>query len=269
MSELDLSGAIEMLACSDTGRVRQNNEDAVLANAALGFAILADGMGGHNAGEVASSMVIAMIGKALEQTPAELEIPATARNRLARHHAVMRDAIRHANTAVHSAAQDNAKFSGMGTTLVAARFFDDRVVVAHIGDSRLYRMRDGCLTRLTRDHSLLQELMDKGLITPEEARFAPNRNRVTRALGVASDVETELNDFETVPGDIYLLCSDGLSDMAEDPEIAATLNSFSGNLQLCAAQLVTMANEYGGRDNVSVILVRIKATLPAFPVTRG
>jgi protein phosphatase len=143
------------------------------------------------------------------------------------------------------------------------QFYDDKFVVAHVGDSRLYRLRDDFLTRLTRDHSLLQEQIDKGMISPEEARLSPNRNLVTRALGVDPSVDVELNDYQALPGDVYLLCSDGLNDMADDSEIAAIMTAFSANLQLCARQLVEMANEHGGRDNVSVILVKIREGFPA------
>jgi protein phosphatase len=266
MSKFDLSSAIEMVARTDPGRIRRNNEDAVFVNPTLGLAILADGMGGHNAGEVASNMTITALGSELEhafkQQPPHLAVA----NHASRAHEVLSDVIARTNAAVHLAAQSNPRYSGMGTTLVAVQFYDNKCVVAHVGDSRLYRMRDEFLTRLTRDHSLLQEQIDKGIISPEEARFAPNRNLVTRALGVDAAVETELNDYEVLPGDIYLLCSDGLNDMAEDREIAVIMTAFSANLQLCATQLVQMANEHGGRDNVSVILAKIRE---AFPTPRS
>jgi protein phosphatase len=263
MSKFDLSNAIEMVACSDTGRVRRNNEDAVFVNPRLGLAILADGMGGHNAGEVASNMVITALGSELEHAFRNLPPYLPAANDRSRAHEVISDVILRTNAAIHMAAQNNPRFAGMGTTLVAVQFYDDKFVVAHVGDSRLYRLRDDFLTRLTRDHSLLQEQIDKGMISPKEARFAPNRNLVTRALGVDPSVDIELNDYQVLPGDLYLLCSDGLNDMAEDNEIAAIMTAFSANLQLCARQLVEMANEHGGRDNVSVILVKIREGFPA------
>jgi len=265
MSKFDLSSAIDMVACTDPGRVRRNNEDAVFVNPKLGLALLADGMGGHNAGEVASNMTITALGSELEHAFKKQPPHQAVANHASRAHEVLSDVIARTNAAVHLAARSNPRYSGMGTTLVAVQFYDNKFVVAHVGDSRLYRMRDHFLTRLTRDHSLLQEQIDKGIISPEEARFAPNRNLVTRALGVDASVETELNDYEVLPGDIYLLCSDGLNDMAEDREIAAIMTAFSTNLQLCATQLIQMANEHGGRDNVSVILVSIKE---AFPTSR-
>lgn len=252
-----------MVACSDAGRVRPDNEDAVYANPQLGLAILADGMGGHNAGEVASNMAITALGSELEHAFMQRPPYQAAANRTARARAVLSDVILRTNAAVYLAARSNARLAGMGTTLVAVQFYDNRFVVAHIGDSRLYRLRDGFLTRLTRDHTQLQEQIDNGMIAPEAARFAANRNLVTRALGVEASVAAELNEYETLPGDVYLLCSDGLTDMTEDREIAAIMTMFSADLQLCATQLIQTANEHGGRDNVSVILVEVREPFPA------
>lgn len=154
----------------------------------------------------------------------------------------------------------------MGTTLVMAVFRDNAMTVAHIGDSRLYRFRNDTLQQLTRDHSLLQEQIDIGMITPEEARRSQNKNLVTRALGVDPTVGAEVADFDTLPGDIYLLCSDGLTDMVEDEEIHLTLLALAANLELTATQLMQLANDNGGRDNVSVILVRIQRE---YPLARG
>jgi protein phosphatase len=153
----------------------------------------------------------------------------------------------------------------MGTTLVMVQFYDNRMAVAHVGDSRLYRLRDGELTQVTRDHSLLQEQIDSGLVTPEQARFSQNKNLVTRALGVDADVQTDVAEHAVLPDDVYLLCSDGLNDMVGDDDIALGLISLSANLPLCAQQLIDLANDNGGRDNVSVVLVKIKKAFPAPP----
>ncbi|MFN3883439.1 MAG: Stp1/IreP family PP2C-type Ser/Thr phosphatase [Rhodocyclaceae bacterium] len=255
--------AIEMAAVSDPGRLRPNNEDAVFADARLGLAVLADGMGGHNAGEVASQMAITAIGSelahAFDTIPPHRPTPQGVP--FARE--VLLDVIQRTNAAIRLAAQQNPRYAGMGATLVVVQFFDDRLVVAHVGDSRLYRLRAGELGCLTRDHSLLQEQLDKGMISPEQARRAPNRNLVTRALGVEADVVVDIAEHAVLPGDIYLLCSDGLNDMVDDREIAAILSEFSANMQLCATQLVQIANQHGGRDNVSVILAKIKRAFPA------
>jgi protein phosphatase len=260
---IDLSAALEIATRSDPGRVRPHNEDSVFADAALGFAVLADGMGGYNAGEVASGMATAPLGAELakafaERGPDEIEADGQCWASVALAGAIVRT-----NVAIHLAAESQPQYSGMGTTLVAALFHDNRLTVAHIGDSRLYRLRGDKLAQLTRDHSLLQEQVDDGIITAEQARLAKNRNLVTRALGVDPTVEIEVNDHEARAGDVFLLCSDGLTDMIDDGAIASTLSSFSAQPGQCAIRLVDMANEHGGRDNVSVIVVRVKQTFPA------
>lgn len=266
---IDLSEAIEMAICSDTGRVRQHNEDAVLANASLGLAVLADGMGGYSGGEVASEMATSILGSELEHLFAQRAPGAMAASGQAWAREALLDVIARTNAAIYQAAHRQTQFSGMGTTLVAVQFYANRLTVAHLGDSRLYRLREEELQLLTRDHSLLQEQIDSGVLTPEQARFSLNKNLVMRALGVEPAVATELSDHEVLPGDVYLLCSDGLNGMVEDEEIALTLSALSVNLPLCATQLVQMANDNGGRDNVSVILVKIKKAFPAPKAVQG
>ena len=259
-----LSDALEIVLRTDTGRVREHNEDAVFANPHLGFVVLADGMGGYNAGEVASSMATTRLASELESALAARAPHATdGPGGEAFAGQCLRDAVADANAAIFQAAQDEAGYAGMGTTLVAALFFDDRVAVAHVGDSRLYRLRDGTLSLLTHDHSLLQEQIDSGLLSAEEARHSLNRNLVTRALGVDPLVEVDLAEHLVLPDDLYLLCSDGLNDMVPDEEFALALQTLSGHLELAATQLVEMANDQGGRDNVSVILVKVRQAYPA------
>lgn len=262
-----LSSALEIALRTDPGMVRDHNEDAVFANPSRGFAILADGMGGYNAGEVASGMATMIMSAELEAAfaagrPSDFDSP----DGLSFAQRCLLDTVAAANSAIYTAAESQVQYAGMGTTLVTALFHDNRVTVAHIGDSRLYRLRGEELSVITRDHSLLQEQLDSGLITPDEARFSQNKNLVTRALGVDPIVEAEINDYPVLPGDIYLLCSDGLNDMVEDEEIALALQTLSANLELAATQLIQMANDNGGRDNVSVILVKV---LCAFPAARG
>jgi protein phosphatase len=146
----------------------------------------------------------------------------------------------------------------MGTTLAMALFRDSMLTTAHIGDSRIYRLRGEVYEQITRDHSLLQDQIDAGMVTPEQAKLSMNKNLVTRALGVDPEVEAEIHDFETQAGDIYLLCSDGLSDMVPDEEVGDTLQMLGSNLELAASTLIQQANDYGGRDNVSVILVKVQ-----------
>jgi protein phosphatase len=215
-------------------------------------------MGGYNAGEVASGMATTVITTELQhlldETPPYRLEPVSGKPYAER---LLQDQIAKANTSIYQAAQSQPQYSGMGTTLVAAVFYDNKVSVAHIGDSRLYRLRGESFEQLTRDHSLLQEQIDSGMITPEQAKFSQNKNLVTRALGIDPTVEPELHCYPTELGDIYLLCSDGLNDMVSDVDIGMTLQTLSANLRLAAQQLVQMANDNGGRDNVSVILVRV------------
>ena len=260
----NVSEALEIVVKTDSGRVRGHNEDAVFANPNLGIVILADGMGGYNAGEVASGMATTVLASELESAFATTPPHALDRGSGKSYaHACLRDKIASTNLAIHAASESQMQFAGMGTTLVAALFHNNQVTVAHVGDSRLYRLRGDELSVVTRDHSLLQEQIDSGLISREDARYSQNRNLVTRALGVDPAVEAEINDYPVLPGDIYLLCSDGLNDMVEDEEIQLTLQTLSVNLELAATQLIEMANDNGGRDNVSVILVKVLREFPA------
>ena len=224
----------------------------------LGIVVLADGMGGYNAGEVASGMATSLIASGLTQTwsnEALKKLDRDGATALSQH--FLQTQVKRANTAIYEAAQKDPHCAGMGTTLVACLFYDNFITVGHIGDSRLYRMRNDALEQITRDHSLLQEQIDSGLITKEDARSSHNKNLVTRAVGIDPDVDCEIHSYDVQEGDIFLLCSDGLNDMIEDDEIQMTLIALRSNLELTAQQLVQAANDAGGRDNVSVMLVRI------------
>ncbi|GBG13387.1 PPM family protein phosphatase [Novimethylophilus kurashikiensis] len=264
---MNLNGTIQVVRLTDVGLRREHNEDAVASDMETGLLVLADGMGGYKAGEVASEMAVLTIVSGLRDGMLELSPGETdATTGLMQESVVLRDAVARANSAIYNVSQSQPQCAGMGTTLVAAVFADNRVGVGHIGDSRLYRLRDGTLAQLTEDHSLLNEQLKAGLITPEQAKVSNNKNLVTRALGVDPEVELELHEHVVEPGDIYLLCSDGLSDLVEDEEIELTLNTLSANLELAAHQLVQMANDNGGKDNISVILAR---TLKPFPAKNG
>ncbi len=262
---MKLSDALEMAMRTDPGLLRSHNEDAVFADATLGLAVLADGMGGYNAGEVASGMACTLLATGFARLlPTCSEStdgggPGFISQLLA-------GEVTAANRAIFNTAQSDPRCAGMGTTLVLAWFYDNRVGIAHVGDSRLYRLRRNRFELLTRDHSLLQEQIDSGMITPEEARFSEHRNLVTRALGVDPEVDVEVQVHDAEPGDLLLLCSDGLSEMVEDEDIKITLQTLGGNLELAAEQLVHLANDNGGRDNVSVILARV---LGDYAVPRG
>lgn len=261
---MSLAEFLDIASATDPGMVRSHNEDSIASDAVNGLAVLADGMGGYNAGEVASGIATTVITTELQQllstTPAYAVEESTGK-RIAEK--MLREQIAKANTSIYQAAQSQPQYSGMGTTLVMALFYDNRLAVAHIGDSRLYRLRGDSFEQVTKDHSLLQEQIDSGLITKEQAKHSTQKNLVTRALGIDPQVEPEVHEYDAQPGDIYLLCSDGLCDMVTDEDISMALQALGGNLKLCAQQLVQMANDNGGRDNVSVILVRVRKEFPA------
>ena len=254
---------LEIVTRTDAGKVRSNNEDSVLANAACGIVVLADGMGGYNAGEVASGMATSMLGKWLENSAAKREMGATLAAALSSPHVALDIGITETNRAIFSAAQSQAQYAGMGTTLVIGVFQGNQLTVAHIGDSRAYRWRDNEFIQITRDHSWLEEKIASGLLTREQAQLSRNKNLVTRAVGIDAQVSAEIHDFEVMSDDVYLFCSDGLNDMVSDKEIGMTLNALSANLDLCASQLIQSANDNGGCDNVSVILVKVKEPIPS------
>src|SRR5258707_14165522 len=161
---------------------------------------------------------------------------------------MVREQVLKANTSIYQAAQSQPQYAGMGTTLVVCLFYDNRILVAHLGDSRLYMSRDGKFKQVTRDHSLLQEQIDSGITTPEQAKKAAHKNLVTKALGIDPTVEPELHEYPTKPGDIYLLCSDGLCDMGDDEDIGMTPSPRGGNLKPASQTPGQMANENGRRD---------------------
>ncbi|MBT8101688.1 MAG: Stp1/IreP family PP2C-type Ser/Thr phosphatase [Gammaproteobacteria bacterium] len=261
---MNLRGKIDITKITDTGRVREHNEDAIGAIPDIGLMVLADGMGGYNAGEVASGIAVqivtelATIGAGREEGD-EID----PHSGLMRQSIVLRDAVYRANKIIYQTAQSQTHCEGMGTTIVACMFIDNKVSIAHVGDSRAYRMRSNALEQISLDHSLLQELVDRGFYSEEEAQRSTNRNYVTRALGVEPTVEVEVNEHDVLPGDIYLLCSDGLSDMVEDDDIHLTISTFNASLEVVGQQLVDLANDHGGRDNISVMLAQVKEPFPA------
>jgi len=262
-----LKGKFRCVGASDTGRVREHNEDTIGTDGDIGLVVLADGMGGYKAGEVASGIAVrtamTLIKDAVEREDLSLSDPEIG---LSRSGILLRDAIQRANKIIYQTAKTQANCEGMGTTVVVGLFFNDKLTIAHVGDSRLYRCRDGKLEQVTQDHSLLQELVSRGFYTPEEAQRAAAKNYVTRALGVEPTVDVEITEVPALKDDLYLLCSDGLSDMVEDDDIQLTINTFGANLETVAKQLVLLGNDNGGRDNISVVLVRV---LDAFPAQRG
>ncbi len=248
-----MAGHCEIVCASDKGMVRPGNEDAVHIDAAGGFAVLADGMGGHAAGEVASRLAVDEIRAELESALPHLDIDAIASaDALAED---LRFAARRANACILTSARRVREHEGMGATLVLAVMGARRIFIGHLGDSRAYRLRGGHLEPLTRDHSWVDEQISQGTLQIDALLDARLRNIVTRALGIDDEIDLEVSQHDVQPDDLYLLCSDGLSDMLDDPEIEALLNQ-PGELAAKASRLIAQANRNGGRDNVSVILMR-------------
>lgn len=247
--------ALQFAGCSDTGQVRDHNEDRIAQRPDLGVAVLADGMGGHRAGEVASEMAVHSVLDELEQALREAPLAGSLDDDGTEAVYLCMNAIAQANTAVYQSAQQHPERAGMGTTLVLALFAPDSVTIAHVGDSRVYLLRDGQIQRLTNDHSLIEESVRDGLCTLEEARKKFSKNVITRALGVGPDVEAEVRQLNIHSGDVFLLCSDGLSDLVSDEDLRLTVQDFGANLDSAATRLVQVANARGGVDNISVVLV--------------
>jgi serine/threonine protein phosphatase PrpC len=256
-----LEHALRIARHTDTGQLRTRNEDAIASDASIGLAVLADGMGGYNAGDVASQMATLTITAELisgfnraHQSGKQVDSEQAS--------SLMSDAVHAANIAIYQVANEQEQCEGMGTTLVLSLFVDNRVVIGHIGDSRAYVLRNDQLKQLTNDHSLLQEQIDSGLITLEQAKLATYKNFVTKALGVDPITDLEINTHNVEVGDLYLLCSDGLTDMLEPYEIETTLIEGQDDLESLANTLIRKANQRGGKDNISVILISVVEEFP-------
>lgn len=242
---------------TDPGMMRSNNEDRISTTPEVGLAVVADGMGGHQAGEVASGMAVDVVTRHVIDVLAR---EGTGKKRKAGgpspEYRAVDEAISLANSAIFELSQSSANCAGMGTTIVVTLFYDDKLCIAHVGDSRLYRFRKDKLELLTEDHSLVQELVTRGLITPEEARNSANKNLVTRALGIEPAVDSHIVERNVQDQDLYMLCSDGLNDVLPDEMTAQILREHGADLQATINRLIKEVNARGGPDNVSVILVR-------------
>ena len=255
---MNLQDKITIMGMTDIGLVRRKNEDSIGYDSALGLAVLADGMGGHRGGDIASSMTVDTIIELVQKRLPRIQSGHTdSKSGYSLESICIQEAIDSANDLVFKAAEANPMHSGMGTTIVVLQFYNNTFSLVHIGDSRCYRLRANSLEQVTKDHSLLQELIDRGFYTREEARKSLNRNLVTRALGIDPVVTADIQEDIVLKNDIYLLCSDGLTDCVEDEFIYLTIKRFSDNLEEAGKQLITKANENGGKDNISVMLCRI------------
>jgi PPM family protein phosphatase len=261
---MSLKGKLAHVEVTDVGKVRDHNEDTIGSQPEIGLWVLADGMGGYNAGEVASGIAVKTIVDLVTQAcKREKRGEIESGTGYMRQTIVLRDAIHRANKVINQTAQSQPQCEGMGTTLVASLFYDNKVSIAHVGDSRMYRLRGNRFEQITMDHSLLQELVDRGFYSQEEAQRSTNRNYVTRALGVEANVEVEIQEIDVQKGDYFLMCSDGLPDMVEDEDIHLTISTFSNDVRTVGEQLIKLTNDNGGRDNVSVVLVRVADAFPA------
>ncbi|HRY28693.1 MAG TPA: Stp1/IreP family PP2C-type Ser/Thr phosphatase [Elusimicrobiota bacterium] len=246
---------------TDPGQVRKNNEDNYWVDPDLGLLIVADGMGGHASGEVASQMAVDLVKAQVANGLKTGKIPAMGEKPL---HLSMRAhllavSLRMANEVVYEASQSRAENKGMGTTIVAVLADRKSFAVAHVGDSRLYLHRGGKLRQLTRDHSVVAEQVAKGLLTPEQAEQSEIKNVLTRALGVGPEVEVDVDEQSLRADDVLLLCTDGLPRMADDAVIQDVLAHSTDPLEICNA-LIKIANERGGKDNVTVAVARAFAS---------
>ena len=254
---MNISDAIKVVRLTDIGLVREQNEDAVASDLTIGLLILADGMGGYRAGEVASEIAVLTLTAEMNEAMRNINANNIYYGNAMPESEMLIDAVKRANSAIFQVSKEQSQCAGMGTTLVAAVFSNNKLTVGHIGDSRMYRLRAQTLTQLTEDHSLLQEQINAGLITREQAKLSTNKNLVTRALGIDEHVELEINEFSVEVHDCYLLCSDGLSDVIDDDFILKILLDANDNINLAANLLVQAANDQGGCDNISVIIAHI------------
>ncbi len=264
---MSLKGKILLHGRTDVGLVRDHNEDAISYEENIALAVLADGMGGHRGGEMASAITVSTIMEFLGKKTRKLNASETDEETgYSAESLAIHEAVTLANKNVHDSSEANAQYRGMGTTVVVVMFYDNRFTVAHVGDSRLYRLRDGELEQITRDHSLMQELIDRGFYTPEQARNSLNKNLVTRAIGIDNNVQIDIQEDVALVDDIYLLCSDGVSDMIEDDLIKSTIIEHSNDLEKAASEIIRLANENGGKDNISALLAK---PIKSFPATNS
>jgi serine/threonine protein phosphatase PrpC len=247
-------------ALSDVGRKRKGNEDSVFVNPEQNLFVVADGMGGHAAGEVASKVAVESINEFVCLTGGDEDItwPFGLEDGLSFDGNRLKSAIQYANRKVLDATRERKEYLGMATTVVACLVDGNAANLAHVGDSRVYLVRGGVLTQLTSDHSWVNEQLESGIISADQARSHPLRNVVTRALGGRPELVVDLQEHKAVPGDILLLCSDGLTSMVPDEDIVRLVEDARGNVERAAQALVEEANQRGGEDNITVLLLKFE-----------
>jgi serine/threonine protein phosphatase PrpC len=245
-------------AVSDVGRKRKGNEDSLFVNPEQHLFVVADGMGGHAAGEIASKVAVESINEFVCLTGGDEEItwPFGLDENISYDGNRLKTAIRYANRKVLEATKEKSEYEGMATTVAAVLVDGDTANLGHVGDSRVYLVRDGEITQLTSDHSWVNEQIQSGVISPDQARTHPLRNVVTRALGGKPDLQVDMQQHKAKAADILLLCSDGLTTMITDEDIARVVREAGGDVEKAAQALVASANAKGGEDNITVLLIR-------------
>lgn len=240
---------LQIAGLTQTGSKHRFNQDALITDDEMGLLLLADGMGGYNAGDVASRLAVNSLYSLLHDAACQ---PGAA------YHvqALLSNAVATTNALILHTSQTRQECAGMGTTLVVAWLLGKRVLVGHIGDSRLYRLRDNQLVQLTQDHSLVQQQVAAGIVSPEQARLSKQKNLVTRALGTHPIVALELEEYPVLADDIYLLCTDGLTDVMDAADIQQVISASTADLDMAAWRLVRLAEERGSEDDISVVLAR-------------
>jgi PPM family protein phosphatase len=257
---IDRGMKISYEAVTDVGRKRKGNEDSLFVNPDQKLFVVADGMGGHAAGEVASRVAVDAINEFICLTSGDQDItwPFGLDENISYDGNRLKTAVRYANRKVLEATREKAEYEGMATTVASVLLDGETANLAHVGDSRVYLVREGALTQLTSDHSWINEQIQSGVISAEQARTHPLRNVVTRALGGKADCQVDVQAHPAHPGDVLLLCSDGLTSMMPDEEIARVVTEAEGDLKRAAQGLVDAANARGGEDNITVLLLKFE-----------
>lgn len=245
---------------TDRGVIRETNEDNLFIDEGIGLFIVADGMGGHQAGEVASEMAVKVISSSIKETlqrHSKITAPSAHNNRNGGLNMIIKKSVSKANKEISGKSREDSLLSGMGTTVVLAMFNDNKLYIANVGDSRAYLARNNKIKQLTEDHSKVAKLVKWGIITKEEAKVHPERNILTRALGV-SQVDADIKTINMKDDDYILLCSDGLTDMLTDEEIRDVITSPNSSVDNKCSELINRANEKGGEDNITVLIINFK-----------
>jgi protein phosphatase len=243
---------------TDVGLKREGNEDSLLCLDDVGLYAVADGMGGHAAGEVASQTAVAVVSDFVRQALTQAADPGNAGDPGQRQVQILERSVLQANEAICRLSQDNPRYGGMGTTFSGLLVRDGKAAVAHVGDSRIYRLRDGDFSAVTNDHSWVNEQLQRRAITAEEARTHRWRNVITRALGNRLDLEVDTENLTLRPGDVFLLCSDGLSGLVPDTALSQALKAMGESLLDTAHDLVDRAKDAGGDDNITLVILRVQ-----------